>query len=108
MVQRSETSRPQGIHVLETRLPRHEPSYAFKRFFAFCLDPLYGTPLLRDTNFRIDLNTLDRLRNSMGKEKVDLLEKAIVNSRWRSLRGLAATIGGQTVMTAALSTGSMP
>jgi len=104
MAQRLETGRP---HVSETRLPR-EPSYEFKRFFAFCLDPLYKTPLLRDTNFRIDLNTLDRLRNSVGNENVDLLERAIVNSRWRSLRGLAAKIGGQTVMTAALSTGSMP
>lgn len=102
MIERLETQIPSRP---ETRVP-HKTAYEIKRFFAFLLDPLFELPGLAETNSRIELKTLNRLRELLG-DRVDILEEAIVKNRWKSLLGIGAKIFGQTGMTAALSVGNI-
>lgn len=86
--------------------PSRDIPYEVKKFAAFCLDPIIEKyPPLRETQFRINLATLDHLRTLVGDEAIDPLEATIVENRWRSMRGLATRMVGQGAMTGTLSAG---
>lgn len=83
-------------------------SYQLKKDVVFGFDDIVGRTRFADRLFRMDRNSLDRLKGRLGEETVAPLERAIVDSRWQNMRGSALALGGQTATTAALAIPGTP